>query len=98
MIIKEKTQMENQNQNVNQEQPQGWKDVNIIAEMPLSAIVQFLNILNQRLCSVEDNVLVQGLNGDHISITKAYEIQAQLEREEEIKKRLDKINQETQGE
>ena len=44
--------MENQNQT---QIPQGWKDVNIVPDMPLTAMVQFLNILNQRLCAVEDN-------------------------------------------
>lgn len=65
---------------VNKEQEQetevrkikGWRDVTINPDMPLSAIVEFLNILNQRLCSIEDNILVQDENGDHISVTELY--------------------------
>ena len=89
--------MENQNINQTQEQkePKGWKDVNIAADMPLLAIVQFLNILNQRLCGVEDNVLVPTPDGGHVSITKAYEIQAQMA--EELQKQAQQ-NQEQQGE
>ena len=54
--------MENQEKNVNQSEEQtekkvqGWKDVVITPDMPLTAIVQFLNVLNQRLCTIEDNL------------------------------------------
>jgi transcriptional regulatory protein LevR len=78
MITKEKTQMENQNQNVNQ-QPQGWKDVNITPDMPLAAMVQFFNVLNQRLCTIEDNLKVEMPNGEKLSITQIYALQAEAE-------------------
>lgn len=73
--------MENQNVNQTQEQkqPQGWKDVVITPDMPLAAIVQFLNVLNQRLCTIEDNTFVEMPNGEKISITKAYQLQAEEE-------------------
>lgn len=73
--------MENQNVNQTQEQkqPQGWKDVVITPDMPLAAIVQFLNVLNQRLCTIEDNTFVEIPNGEKISITKAYQLQAEEE-------------------
>ena len=73
--------MENQNINQTQEQkqPQGWRDVVITPDMPLSAIVQFLNVLNQRLCGIEDNTLVEMPNGEKISITQAYQLQAEAE-------------------
>jgi hypothetical protein len=80
MKIKEKIQMENQNQNVNQ-QPQGWKDVNIVPDMPLTAIVHFLNILNQRLCNVEDNLKVEMPTGEQLSISEVYRIQAEQEQQ-----------------
>jgi hypothetical protein len=47
--------------------------------MPLSAIVQFLNVLNQRLCGIEDTVVVALPTGEEVSITKAYELQAEAE-------------------
>ena len=75
-----------ENQNVNQEQtqqqPQGWRDVVITPDMPLTAIVQFLNILNQRLSTLEDTVVVQLPTGEEVSITKAYEIQAEAEKQQ----------------
>lgn len=74
--------MENQNINqeqVEQNQPQGWKDVVITPDMPLAAIVQFLNVLNQRLCTVEDNLMVEMPTGEKISITQAYALQAEAE-------------------
>ena len=73
--------MENQNVNQTQEQkqPQGWKDVVITPDMPLAAIVQFLNVLNQRLCTIEDNLMVEMPTGEKISITQAYALQAEQE-------------------
>lgn len=75
--------MENQNQTP--QVPQGWKDVNIVPDMPLTAMVQFLNILNQRLCAVEDNTFVKDDQGNMISLTKLYAIQAA----EEVKAQQD---------
>ena len=61
-------------------QPQGWKDVQINENMPLSIIVNFLNVLNQRLCTVEDIVTTM-YNGKAISLTDLYAIQAKEEQE-----------------
>lgn len=68
--------MENQNTNT---QPQGWKDVIITPDMPLAAIVQFLNILNQRLCTIEDSLQVEMPNGEKLTITEIYRLQAEEE-------------------
>lgn len=80
--------MENQNQTP--QLPQGWKDVNIVPDMPLSAMVQFLNILNQRLCAVEDNTFIKDDQGNMISLTKLYAIQA----EEEMRAQMEAAQQE----
>ena len=81
--------MENQEKNVNQAQTekkeQGWKDVVITTDMPLTAIVQFLNVLNQRLCTIEDNLSVEMQNGEKLSITEIYRIQAEQEKNKENK-------------
>lgn len=79
--------MENQNQTP---QIQGWKDVNIVPDMPLTAMVQFLNILNQRLCTVEDNTFIKDDQGNMISLTKLYAIQA----EEEMRAQMEAAQQE----
>ena len=83
--------MENQEKNVNQSQEQtekkvqGWKDVVITPDMPLTAIVQFLNVLNQRLCTIEDNLSIEMQNGEKLSITEIYRIQAEQEKNKENK-------------
>ena len=51
---------EEKNQNV---QPQGWKDVEITPDMSLSMIVGFMNVLNQRLATVENIVTVPTEDG-----------------------------------
>ena len=85
--------MENQNQTP--QLPQGWKDVTIVPDMPLTAMVQFLNILNQRLCTVEDNTFIKDDQGNMISLTKLYaiqaeaEMQAQMQQEEELLERAE---------
>ena len=84
--------MENQNLNnqpQEQKQPQGWRDVVISPDMPLAAMVQFFNVLNQRLCTIEDNTIVEMANGEKLSITQIYALQAQEEQkvqEEQNKK------------
>ena len=74
--------MENQNLNnqpQEQKQPQGWRDVVITPDMPLAAIVQFFNVLNQRLCTIEDNTFVEMPTGEKLSITQIYALQAEEE-------------------
>ena len=94
--------MENQEKNVNQSQEQtekkvqGWKDVVITPDMPLTAIVQFLNVLNQRLCTIEDNLSVEMQNGEKLSITEIYRIQA--EQAEQEKNKESKEDKEEKGE
>ena len=77
--------MENQNLNnqpQEQKEPQGWKDVVITPDMPLGAIVQFFNILNQRLCNIEDNLMVTQPDGTQMSLTQVYALQAQAQQEQ----------------
>lgn len=97
--------MENQEKDVNQSQEQtekkvqGWKDVVITPDMPLTAIVQFLNVLNQRLCTIEDNLSVEMQNGEKLSITEIYRIQAeQAEQEKNKESKESKENKEEKGE
>ena len=94
--------MENQEKNVNQSEEQtekkvqGWKDVVITPDMPLTAIVQFLNVLNQRLCTIEDNLTIEMQNGEKLSITEIYRIQA--EQVEQEKNKENKEDKEQKGE
>ena len=67
---------EEMNQNV---QPQGWKDVQITPDMALSMIVGFMNVLNQRLATVENIVSVPTDDGKMVSLTEIYAKQAEAE-------------------
>ena len=62
--------------------PQGWKDVVITPDMPLAALVQFFNVLNQRLCNIEDNFMVTQPDGTQMSLTQVYALQAQAQQEQ----------------
>ena len=72
--------MENVN-NQEQEQTQGWGDVQINSNMSLDMLVNFLNILNQRLVTVENFVTVPDQKGKMVSITDFYQQQAQQAQE-----------------
>ena len=72
--------MENVN-NQEQEQAQGWGDVQINSNMSLDMLVNFLNILNQRLVTVENFVTIPDQKGKMISITDFYQQQAQQAQE-----------------
>lgn len=79
-----------------QENPiQGWKDVMISPDMPLNVIVNFMNVLNQRLCAIENVVTVAGPEGKMISLTDLYAIQtaeAQKAQEEAAQQEAAKEN------
>ena len=65
------------------EQPEitGWAQVNITPDMPLGLIVNFMNVLNQRLVTVENLVTTTGPDGKAISLTDLYAIQTKQEQE-----------------
>ena len=72
--------MENVN-NQEQEQTHGWGDVQINSNMSLDMLVNFLNILNQRLVTVENFVTIPDQKGKMVSITDFYQQQAQQAQE-----------------
>ena len=72
--------MENVN-NQEQEQTQGWGDVQINSNMSLDMLVNFLNILNQRLVTVENFVTIPDQKVKMVSITDFYQQQAQQAQE-----------------
>lgn len=57
----------------------GWKDARITVEMPLHMIVDFLNILNNRLCFLEDSIRLADNEGNTMSVTEFYAMQAQAQ-------------------
>jgi len=58
-----------------------WRDVRITSQMPLDAIVDFANVLNQRLCAVEDLIKIKKEDGSEITLTDFYkeDIKRQME-------------------
>ena len=79
--------MENVN-NQEQEQTQGWGDVQINSNMSLDMLVNFLNILNQRLVTIENFVTIPDQKGKMISITDFYQQQAQQAQEAQAQKQV----------
>ena len=71
----------------------GWAQVNITPDMPLGLIVNFLNVLNQRLVTIENVVTVQGPDGKMMSLTDLYALQS----EEEAKQAQAQENQAPEG-
>lgn len=65
-----------------------WADARITVNMPLDLIVNFLNVLNQRLVTIESVVTVQGPDGKMISLSDLYALQS-----EEEAKRMAQENQ-----
>ena len=76
---------------------QGWKDVQITPDMPLSVIVNFLNVLNQRLVALEDVTKVP-FNNQMISLTELYSLQAQAQAEAAAKAQAEAAEKAKQGE
>lgn len=72
--------MENQTPQI-----RGWKDVQVTPELPLTALVQFMNILNQRLVEIENNTTIKDdKTGKFITLTEFYEQQAKAELEAQM--------------
>ena len=67
----------------NTQQPRGWRDVKIAPNMPLDAIVHFLNVLNERLSTIEDLIRITLPTGQEVSLTEAYMMQEAEQAQEE---------------
>ena len=69
---------EEMNQNV---QPQGWKDVQLTPDMSVSMLINFLNVLNQRLANLEDIIEITAEDGRKMTLTEYYNLQVQSHNE-----------------
>ena len=69
---------EEMNQNV---QPQGWKDVQLTPDMSVSMLINFLNVLNQRLSNLEDIIEITAEDGRKMTLTEYYNLQVQSHNE-----------------
>ena len=67
-------------ENNKEQMPQfnGWKDIKLDGNTPLGGIVDFLNILNQRLILIEDQLTIKVGEGQNITLSQYWiEIQKQ---------------------
>ena len=71
-----------------QENIQGWADVVLTPSAPLSVLINFLNVLNQRLVAIE-NVMQVPYENRMITLTELYAIQAELERKQQEQAQTD---------
>ncbi len=67
-----------------QKKIQGWADVQLTPDMPVSVLVNFLNVLNQRLAAIESQVVVD-FEGSKKTLTEVYAIQSEREAAEAAK-------------
>ena len=68
---------------------QGWKDVKITSEMPLSMLIEFLNVLNQRLTTAENLIPVEVEKDKYMSLTEFYAKQNEAQ-ENKVNDNIDK--------
>lgn len=63
---------EKQNKVENTADEKTWKDVNLTQDFPLASLIQFLNILNQRICTIEDMIIIKDETGKEMSLSEKY--------------------------
>ena len=65
----------------NKQKSQGWKDVQLTPDMSVSMLINFLNVLNQRLCNLEDIIEITAEDGRKMTLTEYYNLQVQSHNE-----------------
>ena len=61
----------------NKQTSQGWKDVQLTSDMSVSMLINFLNVLNQRLANLEDIIEITAEDGRKITLKEYYNLQVQ---------------------
>lgn len=69
---------------MDEKKSQGWAGVVVTPGMPLSVLVNFMNFLNQRLVTIEDQTVID-FEGSKKTLTEIYRIQAEREMEAQAK-------------
>ena len=65
----------------NKQTSQGWKDVQLTPDMSVSMLINFLNVLNQRLSNLEDIIEITAEDGRKMTLTAYYNLQVQSHNE-----------------
>lgn len=60
------------NEQINETQGMSWSETVLTPDLPLIALVDFLNVLNQRLCNLENLIAIEDKDGQHRSISEIY--------------------------
>ena len=69
---------------MDEKKSQGWADVIITPDMPLSVLVNFMNVLNQRLVKIEDQTVID-FEGSKKTLTEMYRILTERDKEAQAK-------------
>lgn len=67
--------MEENKQQQQSTTPQSWKDINLGPDTPVSVLISFINVLNQRLCLLEDHVSIKLEDGRVVTVTELFKLQ-----------------------
>ena len=59
----------------------GWADIMITDEIPLKNVLEFFNVLNQRLANLEDIIEITAEDGRKMTLTEYYNLQVQSHNE-----------------
>lgn len=88
--------MENNKTEAVQEQKfDGWRSAQIDENLPIGGLVQFLNVLNQRLILIEDALSIQ--DGDERITLSEYWVKVQKEEYQKMIEEIQKEQEESQS-
>lgn len=88
--------MENNKTEAMQEQKfDGWRSAQIDENLPIGGLVQFLNVLNQRLILIEDALSIQ--DGDERITLSEYWVKVQKEEYQKMIEEIQKEQEESQS-
>ena len=62
------------------QEAQGWKDVVFTTDMPLNVLIHAMNVINQRVCQLEDIVKIN-YEGQTISVTEMIALEVAKEQQ-----------------
>ncbi len=68
----------------------GWADVQITPDMPFSVLINFMNVINQRLVAIE-NITQIPYENRMITLTELYRIQAEEEAKRYVEMEAEKM-------
>lgn len=73
----------------------GWRSAQIDENLPIGGLVQFLNVLNQRLILIEDALTIQ--DGDNRITLSEYWVKIQKEEYQKMIEEIQKEQEESQS-